>query len=54
MLGPKTEPMDKTKARLEKLEQKKEDTMEVSQKEYVNRIEELHRQLTDSWSKIKE
>ena len=43
--------MDKTKARLEKLEQKEEDTMEVSQKEYVNRIEELHRNLTDAWSK---
>ena len=49
-VGPKTEPMDKTKARLEKLEQKKEDAMEVSQKEYVNRIEELHK-LTNSWSK---
>eukprot|EP00943_MAST-04B_sp_MAST-4B-sp1_P004146 g4146.t1 len=50
-VGPKSEPMDKTKARLEKLEQKEEDTMEVSQKEYVNRIEELHRNLTDAWSK---
>ena len=50
-VGPKSEPMDKTKARLEKLEEKEEDTMEVSQKEYVNRIEELHRQLTDAWRK---
>jgi hypothetical protein len=49
-VGPNLEPADKMKARLNKLEEKVEDTMEVSQKQYMNRIEELHKQLTLAWN----
>ena len=49
-VGPSAEPADKMKARLKKLENETaEDTMEVSQKQYMNRIEELHKNLTEAW-----
>ena len=43
--------LDKTKARLEKLEEDagEGDRMQVSQKEYVRRIEGLHSELAEAW-----
>ena len=52
--GGKKLPTDKAKARLEKLEASKEQeaaSVEVTQKEYVRRIETLHRELTDCWKR---
>ena len=53
-VGGKKLPTDKAKARLEKLEATKEQeamSVEVTQKQYVRRIEKLHRELSDSWKR---
>ena len=49
-VGPSAEPSEKMKKRLKSLENDAaEDTVEVSQKQYMDRIKELHNNLIEAW-----